>query len=390
MTRLTADWLTQAPTRAVCAALSRDGAQVLFVGGCVRNTLLEVPVSDLDIATDARPETVMKLAAEAGLRAVPTGIEHGTVTVIADGHPFEVTTFRHDIETDGRRAVVSFATDMAEDAMRRDFTMNALYARPDGCVLDPVGGLPDLIARRVRFIGDAHDRIREDHLRSLRFFRFHAWYGDPAAGMDPDALAAIAAHLDGLDRLSRERIGAEMLKLLAARDPAPAVAAMRQCGVLAAILPGTDDRALAPVVHFGGQLGLGPDPILRLAALGPDFTDALRLSRDQARRLDLLRRWAEGAAPGPELGYRLGAEDALAVIALRAALTESPPPPDAVAGVASGAGRTMPLGAADLMPQWRGAALGERLRDLEDRWIASGFTLTRDRLLALPRDPEKG
>jgi hypothetical protein len=181
-----------------------------------------------------------------------------------------------------------------------------------------------------------------------------------------------------------------MLKLLAAPDPAPAVAAMRQCGVLGAILPGTDDRALAPVVHLGDQLGLGPDPILRLAALGDGFNDALRLSRDRARRMDLLRHWAEGAAPGPELGYRLGAEDALAVIALRAALTESPLPAHAAESVALGAGRTMPLRAADLMPRWRGAALGDRLRQLEDSWIASGFTLTRDQLLALPDDPEKG
>ena len=390
MTRLSADWLTQAPTRAVIAALAEGGARALFVGGCVRNTLLGVPVSDIDIATDARPDRVIDLVQNAGLRAVPTGVDHGTVTVIADGVPHEVTTFRRDVETDGRHAVVAFSDRMEDDAARRDFTMNALYATPQGEVLDPVGGLPDLAARRVRFIGDAAARLAEDRLRALRFFRFHAWYGNPAGGMDAEALAAIAAATDGLSALSRERVGAEMLKLLAAPDPAPAIAAMRQAGVLAALLPGTDDRALAPLVHLADAFGLAPDPILRLAALGADFTDPLRLSRDQARRLQLLRHWAEGTAEAPELGYRLGTDDALAVLALRAALTETPPDPEARAQIATGAGRTLPIGAADLMPRWEGAALGNLLKRLEIAWIASGFTLTRDQLLARIDPSEKG
>ena len=199
--------------------LEQDGAQALFVGGCVRNTLLGAPVADIDIATDALPERVMDLSAKAGLKAVPTGIDHGTVTVVSEGVPHEITTFRRDVETDGRRAVVVFSKDVAEDAARRDFTMNALYATPDGEIVDPLNGLPDLEARRVRFIGTASHRIQEDHLRSLRFFRFHAWYGDPAGGMDAEALAAIAENLEGLSVLSRERIGAEMLKLLSAQIP---------------------------------------------------------------------------------------------------------------------------------------------------------------------------
>lgn len=390
MTRLTADWLTRRQTRAVMRALTGDGAQALFVGGCVRNALLGVQVDDIDIATDALPDRVMRLAADAGLRAVPTGIDHGTVTVIADGIPHEVTTFRRDVETDGRRAVVAFSDRMEDDAARRDFTMNALYATPGGDLIDPVGGLPDLAARRVRFIGDAHARLAEDHLRALRFFRFHAWYGDPGGGMDPEALAAIAAHVDGLSILSRERIGAEMMKLLAAPDPAPAVAAMRQTGVLGAILPGTDDRALAPLVHLADGAGLVPDPVLRLAALGDDFTDALRLSRDQARRLQLLRHWAESPAQAGELGYRLGVNDALAVTLLRAALLGTPPAPDAAQHLRHGAEQTLPLTAADLMPRRQGAALGATLRRLELDWIASGFTLTRDDLLARADGPEKG
>ncbi len=390
MTRLTADWLSRPQTQAVMRALTADGAQALFVGGCVRNALLGAKVDDIDIATDAHPDRVMRLAAAAGLRAVPTGIDHGTVTVIADGIPHEVTTFRRDVETDGRRAVVAFSDRMEEDAARRDFTMNALYATPEGDLIDPVGGLPDLATRRVRFIGDAHARLAEDHLRALRFFRFHAWYGDAAAGMDADALAAIAAHLDGLSILSRERVGAEVIKLLAAPDPAPAMAALRQTGVLGAVLPGTDDRALGPLVHLADEAGLPADPILRLAALGGDFTDALRLSRDQARRLQLLRHWAEGTAQAGELGYRLGVQDGIAAIVLRAALMEMPPDPDADRNIREGAEQVLPLAAADLMPRWQGAALGATLRRLEQDWIASGFTLTRDALLARADAPERG
>ena len=247
-----APWLEDPVTRAVCRALTGPGHQALFVGGCVRNALLGRPVADIDIATDATPEEVTALAGAAGLHPVPTGIEHGTVTVVAEGRPFEVTTFRRDVETFGRRAVVAYTRDIAEDAARRDFTMNALYAGPDGTVVDPLGGLPDLLARRVRFVGDPAARIAEDYLRILRFFRIHAWYGDPASGLDADGLAACAAAQGGLARLSRERVGAETAKLLAAADPAPAVAAMAAAGILARVLPGADATPLAALVHLEG------------------------------------------------------------------------------------------------------------------------------------------
>lgn len=242
MTRIVADWLRHPATLAVCDAIETGGHRALFVGGCVRNALMGEPVSDLDISTDAMPERVMQLARHAGLKAIPTGIEHGTVTVVSGGIPHEVTTFRKDVETDGRRAVVAFSDRVEDDAARRDFTMNAIYADSDGQILDPLNGMPDLKARYVRFIGKAQDRIREDYLRSLRYFRFHAWYGDEVAGLDPDALSAIASNLEGLEGLSRERVGAEMLKLLAAPNPAPALAAMRSTGALAQLLPGADDR----------------------------------------------------------------------------------------------------------------------------------------------------
>ncbi|MBQ0750924.1 MAG: CCA tRNA nucleotidyltransferase [Roseovarius sp.] len=375
-------WIESRATQAVCAMLTEGGYQAFFVGGCVRNALLGMPVGDVDIATDARPDVVMKLATAAGLKPVPTGIEHGTITVVSSHIGHEVTTFREDVQTFGRHAVVAFGTDIGTDARRRDFTMNALYARPDGSVVDPLGGLEDLRARRVRFIEDAEQRIREDYLRILRFFRFHAWYGDPEGGLDAEGLAAAAGNVDGLARLSRERVGAEMRKLLAAPDPAPSVAAMQAAGVLHGVLPGSDARGLTLLVHLESETNTAPDAILRLAALGGDaVAERLRLSRAEARRLDLLRAAAAETTQAAELGYRHGAEDGRAVLLLRAALLEMPWRARDAEDLAQGAEARFPVTAADLMPEYSGQELGARLQELEQAWIASGFTLTRDDLL---------
>ncbi|MGG7645084.1 CCA tRNA nucleotidyltransferase [Rhodovulum sp. YNF3179] len=383
MTRVTGSWLDSDDTQAVMAVLEAAGHQALAVGGCVRNALLGVAVSDVDIATDARPERVMEIAAAAGLKAVPTGIEHGTVTVVANKVGHEVTTFRRDVETDGRRATIAYADRVEEDAHRRDFTMNALYARADGTVLDPLGGLPDLRARRVRFIDDPHDRIREDYLRILRFFRFHAWYGDPAAGLDPDGLAACAELAGGMDRLSRERIGAETRKLLGAPDPAPAVAAMAQAGVLIHVLPGADPRALPVLVHLERAAGVPPDWRRRIAVIGgAEPAERLRLSKADQRHLERLRAGLDSGDPIAVLGYRHGHGIARDVGLVRAALSGQPLPRDLETEAARGAAAVFPVKPRDLMPDHQGAALGRKLQDLEARWIASDFALTRAELLA--------
>ncbi|WP_149141747.1 CCA tRNA nucleotidyltransferase [Gemmobacter caeruleus] len=378
--KVTGDWLENPATQAVCAALSQAGYQALFVGGCVRNALLGAPVADTDIATDALPQTVSDIAEKAGFRVFPTGIEHGTVTVIAEGIPHEITTFRRDVETDGRRAVVAFSDRIEEDAQRRDFTMNALYARADGIVLDPLGGLPDLHARRLRFVGDAHARIREDYLRILRFFRFHAWYGDPDQGIDAEGLAACAELSAGIETLSAERIGAEMRKLLAAPDPAPAVAVMAQAGVLARVLPGADPRALAPLIWL--EKGQPGHWLRRLAVLGgQDPSESWRLSRAESRDFRHVRdALTEDAAPAV-LGYRLGVGLATDAILARAAMIAAPPPTDWQAEVARGAAAQFPVRPADLMPGLQGAALGARLRELEARWLDSGLRASRAALL---------
>ena len=375
MTRVDGPWRAAPRTQAVCRVLTGAGHRALFVGGCVRNALLDRPVADVDIATDAPPDAVMALAAAAGLAAVPTGIDHGTVTLLSDGQPFEVTTFRRDVETFGRHATVAFSTDIAEDAARRDFTMNALYAEPDGTLVDPLGGLADLRARRVRFVGDPARRIAEDYLRVLRFFRIHAWYGDPAGGLDPEGLAACAALQEGLDSLSRERVGAEIAKLLAARDPAPAVAAMAATGILARVLPGADPRALAPLVHLEAGAGLAPRWQRRLAALGAgeDWPDRLRLSRADARALAATAASLAAGEFDAVAAWRHGADAARDAALIRAAATGAPPPPDLEAEIERGATATFPVRAADL--PLKGPALGAALRRLEARWLASGLRL---------------
>jgi len=380
MTRLDHPFLRDPALQQVLAALTRDGQRALVVGGAVRNALLGEPIADVDIATSAPPEETRRLAEAAGLRAVPTGIEHGTITVVADGKGFEVTSFRRDVETDGRRAVVAFSDRIEDDALRRDFTMNALYAEASGEVLDPVGGLPDLASRRLRFVGDPEARITEDYLRILRFFRFHARYGAKGAA-DPAALAACAALAEGLDSISKERIGAEMRKLLAATDPTEAVALMDGAGILARILPGADARALPRLIEAEREAGVAPDWQTRLALLDPaGAIHDLRLSREEARIFDQIAA-AVPLSPA-EAGYRHGAP-----VALRAALIRQARgtalPADWQDRITRAAEARLPLAAADLMPTFSGPALGEALRRAEDAFVASDFALPRDALLRI-------
>jgi poly(A) polymerase len=267
--------MTAPATQAVMRALSAEGGEARFVGGAVRNALLGVAVSDVDIATPLVPDELMRRLKGAGLSAVPTGIKHGTVTAIADGKPFEVTTLRRDLETDGRFAVIAFTSDWREDAMRRDFTINALYAGEDGAIFDYFGGLDDLALGRVRFVGDAVTRIREDYLRILRLFRFHAWYGK--GEIDPPALAASIAEKAGLQRLSGERVQKELLRLLEAKDPIFALRVMESNAILAEILPaGPPIERLERLIAIESANELVPDALLRLATRLPDRTLAAR------------------------------------------------------------------------------------------------------------------
>lgn len=371
------DWLKTRAAQAVFAALE---GRAFAVGGCVRNALLGLPVSDIDLATSLFPQEVIRAAKGASLKVIPTGLEHGTVTVIAHDVPFEITTFRQDVATDGRRAVVAFAKTLKEDASRRDFTMNALYLDPQGRLQDPLGGLADLRAGRVRFIGDPDVRISEDALRILRFFRFYAQFGIGAA--DAQAIGAITSRVDDLARLSAERVTTEFCKLLSLSAPFSALRAMEQSGVLEAVVPGAE-LYLMPYLFEAEDY---PDWITRLLALGGERA-ILRLSKQDERAL----RDAETALGQrmslEERAYRFSAETALRVDLIEAAILHRKPPEHIIRRAEAAEKQRCPVRAADLCPPHvPGPELGKALRQLEEDWIASGFTLSRAELLDL-KDP---
>lgn len=310
MTRLAGqEWLTVPATVAVLDALSMAGGEGRFVGGCVRDALLERPIGDIDIATPLLPGQVVEAVEAAGLRSVPTGIAHGTVTVISAGRPHEVTTLRRDVSTDGRRATVAFTDDWAEDAARRDFRLNALYADRTGRVFDPVGeGVSDARAGRIVFVGEPERRIREDYLRILRFFRFRAWFGRGVP--DPAALAACASLRDGIEQLSAERVSTEMLKLLAAPDPRDAMTLMAETRVLEIALPWVDSPDL-----FSPMIAISADPLMRLSALLPADAETVREAANRLRLSNAQKARLLAALPG-EVEVSLEMSDAASRAAL--------------------------------------------------------------------------
>lgn len=367
---LSAEWMQREDLAALIAALGAGNAR--YVGGAVRDTLLGIAVKDIDIATPLVPAEVIDRLKAAQIRNVPTGIEHGTVTAILPGGPVEITTLRHDVSTDGRRATVAFAQDWQDDAARRDFTINALYADPaNGAVFDWFGGLADLAARRLRFIGDARQRIREDHLRILRYFRFQARFGSQPA--DPEAESACTDLAATLKGLSRERVGMEMLNLLGLPDPAPTVQRMAQLAVLPVVLPEADPAALAALVAHEARQGIAPDAIRRLAALLPadaalaeKVASRFRLSGAQKKRLTLAA-GRGGAEPNARaLTYRLGRESALDRLLLTGADT---------APLHGWDIPSFPLKGGDIVARGIGAGpdVARILRAVEARWVAEGF-----------------
>ncbi|MBI3699365.1 MAG: CCA tRNA nucleotidyltransferase [Afipia sp.] len=394
-----ASWLTSGPAARVLALLNADGEEARVVGGAVRNALMGLPVGEIDIATTALPDEVIRRARLAHIKSVPTGVEHGTVTLIIDSKPFEVTTLREDIETFGRKAKVAFGRDWARDAMRRDFTMNGLSLTPDGQIHDEVGGIADIDTRRVRFIGDASQRIAEDYLRILRFFRIHAAYGEGAP--DPAGYAACIAGRDGLAGLSAERIRAEMLKLVVAKNALPALVAMDDGGLLLRLTAGIGYRgAFARMMHIEAKLGLPSDSILRLGALTVAVTEdarritrRLRLSNAEAKRLDSMgHRWWRLAAMDDAVArrrlYRLGAaryRDRIMLAWARsghqgdAGWLEHATLPDRWTPPA------FPLKASDFMSRGipEGHALGHVLALAEDAWLAANFPLDSSSLNSL-------
>jgi poly(A) polymerase len=391
-------WMTAPATVAVMRALTAEGGEARFVGGAVRNALLSMAVNDVDIATLLVPDEVMRRLREAGLGAVPTGIAHGTVTAVSNGKPFEVTTLRRDVETDGRRAVIAFTDDWREDASRRDFTINALYAGADGTLFDYFGGLDDVAAGRVRFVGDPAARIREDYLRILRLFRFHAWYAN--GELDAAALAAAIAGKTGLKRLSGERVQKELLRLLEAHDPVPVLRVMASTGISSEILP-TDLQIarLERLIAIQDANDLAPDALLRLGALIGDGAaaarnvgSALKLSNALRDRLVAAaekdgRVGALEVAESRKLLYSLHTEVYRDQLLLQwASSSADVRDPSWCAALASAEKWTrpiFPLDGKDVMALGydEGPHIGVVLRDIEAWWVENDFAPDRPALL---------
>lgn len=385
-----AAWLTEGPLAHILRILDRDGEEARVVGGAVRNALLGEPPGDFDVATTALPQDVATRLRRAGFKVVPTGIAHGTVTAVAGEAAIEITTLREDVETFGRHATVRFGRDWRADAERRDFTMNALSVSRDGIVHDCLGGLADLAARRVRFIGDAQTRIREDYLRILRFFRFHATYG--RGSLDAAGFAAAVLEREGLRHLSRERIGMELRKLILAPRAGPVLDAMADAGVLGLVLAGV---ALVPrltrLAEIEAALKLPSDAVRRLGALALHTSDdterlreRLRLSNAEAERLAAMAERAWEADPaeahaGRVLLYRLGPERfrdrVLFAWAAKGAARDDPSWRAFLDLPERWTAPRFPIKAADLVARGvpPGPALGAALRAAEDAWIAADF-----------------
>ena len=395
-----APWLRSGPTARVLELLNSHGEEARVVGGAVRNALLKRPVADIDIATTALPAEVIRRAKAAGIKSVPTGIDHGTVTLVVDSHPFEVTTLREDTETFGRKAVVAFGRDWVRDAERRDFTINGLSVDAAGIVHDHVGGWDDIAARRVRFIGDPHARIAEDYLRILRFFRIHAAYG--AGEPDrPGTLACIGGRA-GLATLSAERVRMEMLKLMVAEGAAVAVQAMADGGLLQQIFGGVAYTGpFAAMIAAERMAGLEPDPVRRLGALAVAVTEdarrvalRLRLTNAETRALDSMgHRWWRLAGMDEAIArrrlYRLGEEryrDRLMLAWARAGRGVDPAPWRELATLPKRwSAPKFPLKAADFFARGiaQGPLLGQVLALAEDGWLAADFPLDQDAVQAI-------
>lgn len=405
--KIEADWLTSPETLAVMKALNAaEPGCARFVGGCIRNTLRGAPVDDYDIATQLLPtETIAALKA-AEIRCIATGLEHGTITAIVNGTPYEITTLRRDIETDGRRAVVAFTRDWEEDAARRDFRLNAIYADAEGNLYAPIEhSIEDAIAGRVIFIGDGDERLREDYLRILRFFRFNAWYG---LEVDAEGLAACARQKDGLSQIAAERIWKELKKMLSAPDPSAAMLAMQASGVLDALNPGGETQELAALVLLEKTLKLKPDPLHRVMAVWPrrqslieDFCTDMKVSNEEYRRLT---RWGDpGLGHLLQLARRAARSELLPVLYThgrqavydRAILDGVSPEHDApeVQYVMRLAARwkrpSFPIGGDDALEAGlKGPEVGKALRVVETVWIESQFKLGRVELLRLLKAPD--
>ena len=381
--RLENNWLNQSSSQFLPKIFSGYGHQALFVGGCVRNSILNMPVIDIDMATDALPETIIKISKEHNFKFIPTGLEHGTITLIIDNISYQITTFRSDITNDGRHAKVEFTTSLLLDASRRDFTINALYCDGYGKIIDPLNALDDLNNRVIKFIGDPNKRIAEDHLRILRFFRFQAIYGNKMLKIDLHALEACREHKAKLGTLSRERITSELHKLLLSDDPIRTMTKMIDTGVLNELIKNCKISSFISYIEAEKKYKIKINWLGRLLSLhGTNIEEVLAFSRQELKMIKYTKRAIKKNVPIFEFSYYNGMEYGIIYLLLQHGSKKTALSKILINKVSAIMTKKFPVTAKDLMPRLKGKKLGDELKRLEIQWIKSDFTLNKNQLLS--------
>ena len=376
-------WLRNPSAQKLSKLYKNFGYQVLFVGGCVRNTILKMPVTDIDLATDAQPEEIIKIAKENNIRFVPTGLAHGTITLIIDNKNYQITTFRTDFDHDGRYAKVEFTESLLLDASRRDLTINALYCNHVGEVIDPLNGLDDIKKQKIKFIGNPNERIKEDNLRILRFFRFQAIYGNKNLEIDSIALEACHNHKSKLAALSKERITSELRKILSAPNPLEVIIKMNETGVLNELFQKVSIDSLEAYLKTEEKFKININWLGRLLSLQvTQEEESLKLTRCEFKFLKQTKSAIENQIHVLEFSYYNGVENGKIYSILQNFRHNIILSKNLLNQINSLATKKFPITAKDLMPEISGKKLGEALRSLEDRWIKSNFTLSKKELLA--------
>jgi poly(A) polymerase len=381
--KLENNWLNQASAQCLSKAFKNYGHQALFVGGCVRNSILKVPVTDIDMATDALPETIIKISKENNFKFILTGLTHGTITIIIDKIAYQITTFRSDIANDGRYAKVEFTTSLLLDASRRDLTINALYCDSYGKVIDPLNVLEDLNNRIIKFIGDPNKRIAEDYLRILRFFRFQAIYGNEMLEIDVPALAACREHKSKLATLSKERITSELRKLFLSNNPTRTIIKMIDTGILNQLFDNCSINSFISYIEAEKKYKIEINWIGRLLSLqGSNIEEVLTLTRRELKMIKYTKKAIEQNVPIFEFSYYNGMEYGIMYLLLQHGMKKTTLNKILINKVSSIVTRKFPVTAKDLMPKLKGKKLGDELKKLESQWIESDFTLNKNQLLS--------
>jgi poly(A) polymerase len=381
--KLKNNWLNQPSAQCLSKAFKNYGHQALFVGGCVRNSILKVPVTDIDMATDALPETIIRISKENNFKFIPTGLTHGTITIIIDKIAYQITTFRSDIANDGRHAKVEFTTSLLLDASRRDLTINALYCDINGKIIDPLNVLKDLNNRIIKFIGDPNKRIAEDYLRILRFFRFQAIYGNELLEINLPALNACQEHKSKLATLSKERTTSELRKLFSSNNPTRTIIKMIDTGILNQLFESCSVNSFVSYIKAEKKYKIKINWIGRLLSLqGSNIEEVLTLTRRELKMIKYTKKAIKQNMPIFEFSYYNGMEYGIMYLLLQHGMKKTILNKISINKVSSIVTRKFPVTAKDLMPKLKGKKLGDELKKLESQWIKSDFTLNKNQLLS--------